>query len=102
LTTFVEHKPPVVLLDLGLPPHPASPEEGLAALSEMLAQDSFAKIIIVSGQGEKSNALRAIGEGAYDFLPKPVEADELKLLLKRAFHVASLDRECRQMQQHLQ
>jgi two-component system NtrC family response regulator len=102
LTAFSEHKPPVVLLDLGLPPHPASTEEGLAALAEMLAQDSLAKIIIVSGQGEKNNALQAIGAGAYDFLTKPVELEALKLLLKRAFHVASLEREYRQMQQHFQ
>src|SRR5262245_8362913 len=61
LETFRDERPPVVLLDLGLPPHPGSPEEGLAALSEMLAQDGHAKVIIVSGQGEKNNALQAIG-----------------------------------------
>ena len=58
----------VVLLDLGLPPKPGTPEEGLAALAELLAIDEAAKIIIVSGQGEKTNALSAVGTGAYDFL----------------------------------
>ena len=102
MAAFRQQRPPVVLLDLGLPPHPGTPEEGLAALSELLAQDSLAKIIIISGQAEKKNALEAIGAGAYDFLPKPVEVEVLKLLLKRSFHVASLEKEYRQLQQHLQ
>src|SRR5689334_17882404 len=95
LETFQAQRPPVALLDLGLPPHPNTPEEGLAALSEMLGQDSLAKIIIISGQGEKDNALRAIGTGAYDFLTKPVELEELKVILRRTYHVASLERDYR-------
>ena len=93
VAAFCEYHPLVVLLDLGLPPHPGTPEEGLMALTEMLAQDRFAKIIIISGQGEKTNALEAIGAGAYDFLTKPVEVEELKVILKRTFHVASLERD---------
>src|SRR3954468_6871497 len=99
LEMLSEHRPQVVLLDLGLPPRPAEPVEGLAALSEILSRDSLVKVIIISGQGEKDNALQAIGAGAYDFLPKPADLDVLKLLLKRAFHVASLEREYREMQQ---
>jgi two-component system NtrC family response regulator len=92
----------VTLLDLGLPPHPGTPEEGLAALSELLSQDQFAKIIIISGQGEKSNALQAIGTGAYDFLTKPVQLEELKVILKRTFHVAGLERDFRELHAHIQ
>lgn len=102
LDAFREHRPPVVLLDLGLPPHPGSPDEGLATLSELLSQDQFTKVIIVSGQGEKTNALQAIGAGAYDFLTKPVQLDELKIILRRTFHVASLDRDYRQLQARIQ
>ena len=94
--------PPVVLLDLGLPPHPASPEEGLAALSEFTALDRLTKIVVITGQGEKEIALRAIGAGAYDFLCKPVDPEELKFLLKRCFHVAQLEREFRELQQLIQ
>src|ERR1039458_2096639 len=72
------------------------------ALTEMLAQDRFAKIIIISGQGEKTNALEAIGAGAYDFLTKPVEVEELKVILKRTFHVASLEQNYRDLQVQLQ
>jgi two-component system NtrC family response regulator len=99
LEQFSENRPQVVLLDLGLPPRPAEPVEGLAALSEILSLDNLVKVIIISGQGEKANALQAIGAGAYDFLPKPADLEVLKLLLKRAFHIASLEREYRQMQQ---
>jgi two-component system, NtrC family, response regulator len=98
---FQNARPSVVLLDLGLPPHPASPDEGLAALSELLQLDHAAKIVIVSGQGEKGPALHAIGAGAYDFVGKPVEMDELRRLLKRCFHVAQLEHEYRDMQQRL-
>jgi len=99
LEMLSEHRPQVVLLDLGLPPRPAEPTEGLAALSEILSRDGLVKVIIISGQGEKANALEAIGAGAYDFLPKPADLEILKLLLNRAFHVASLEREYREMQQ---
>ncbi len=99
LEMLSEHRPQVVLLDLGLPPRPADPVEGLAALSEIISRDHLAKVIIISGQGERENALQAIGAGAYDFLPKPADLEVLKLLLKRAFHIASLEREYREMQQ---
>jgi two-component system NtrC family response regulator len=98
LEIFNVEKPSVVLLDLGLPPQPGNPAEGLAALGEILAADRLAKVIIVTGQGEKETALRAIGAGAYDFLCKPVEVDEVKFLLKRCLHVAQLEKEFAEMQ----
>jgi two-component system NtrC family response regulator len=98
LEIFNAEKPPVVLLDLGLPPQPGNPKEGLATLGEILAADRLAKVIIVTGQNEKEIALRAIGTGAYDFLCKPVEIDEVKFLLKRCFHVAQLEKEFAEMQ----
>ena len=101
-TLFQSAHPSVVLLDLGLPPQPAKPDEGLAALSDLLALDRLAKIVIITGQGEKENALQAVGAGAFEFLCKPIDLDELKFLLKRCFHVAQLEREYRQMQQLLQ
>ena len=68
LEQFRATRPAVVLLDLGLPPNPANPEEGLAILSELLNADRSTKVVIVSGQSEKGPALRAIGAGAYDFV----------------------------------
>jgi len=99
LAAFRTSHPTVTLLDLGLPPRPNEPEEGLNALSALLALDSTAKVIVVSGQGDKQNALRAVGAGAYDFLCKPVDMDELRLVLQRCVYVAELEREYRAMQQ---
>jgi two-component system, NtrC family, response regulator len=98
LKTFNSHRPAVTILDLGLPPRPNEPDEGLAALSGLLAMDRTAKVIIISGQGDKENALRAVGAGAYDFLCKPIEIEELKLLLRRCFYLANLEKEYRDMQ----
>jgi len=99
---FRSNRPSVVLLDLGLPPHPGNPEEGLETLSELLALDRLAKVVIITGQGEKEIALRAIGAGAYDFLSKPIEMEELKFLLKRCFRVAQLEKEYGELQHLLQ
>jgi len=101
LEMFRSAKPSVVLLDLGLPPQSGNPEEGLATLSELIASDRLIKVVIITGQAEKEIALRAIGAGAYDLLIKPVEVEELKMLLKRCFHVAQLEREHWEMQQLL-
>ena len=98
LKTFNSYRPAVTILDLGLPPRPNEPDEGLAALSGLLAMDGTAKVIIISGQGDKENALRAVGAGAYDFLCKPIEIEELKLLLRRCFYLANLEKEYRDMQ----
>jgi len=102
LKTVEAGSPAITILDLGLPPRPNEPDEGLAVLSGILAQDRTAKVIIISGQAEKENALRAVGAGAYDFLCKPVEMDELRLLLRRCFYVAGLEKEYQEMQRNLQ
>ena len=99
LEAFQAHSPVATLLDLGLPPHPNQCDEGLAALSDLIAVDPTAKVIVISGQGEKQNALQAVGAGAYDFLCKPVEMAELRLLLRRCIHVVELEKEYRELQQ---
>ena len=101
LESFKSVQPAVTLLDLGLPPSPNDPEEGLNTLADILSANSDAKVIIISGQGEKTNALKAVGAGAYDFLCKPIEIEELRLLLRRCIYVAGLEKEFREMQQTL-
>ena len=97
--SFEAHSPAVTLLDLGLPPCPNECDEGLAVLSDILAIDNTAKVIIISGQGEKHNAIQAVGAGAYDFLCKPVEMEELRLLIRRCIHVMELEKEYHKLQQ---
>ncbi len=101
LESFTRDRPAVTLLDLGLPPQPNEQIEGFNALSGLLGIDSAAKVIIISGQGEKQNALQAVGAGAYDFLCKPIEMEELRLLLRRCIYVADLEKEYRAMQDGL-
>src|ERR1051326_5699841 len=98
LAAFTAHPPAVTLLDLGLPPHPNEPDEGLSVLSAFLGLDPLAKVIVVSGQGDKQNALRAVGAGAYDFLCKPVDMDQLRVLLQRCVYVGELEQEYRALQ----
>ena len=93
LAELRERKPPVMVLDLGLPPHPASVEEGFAVLSEALAIDPYIKIVIVTGRAEREHALKAVSGGAYDILYKPIDIGELRTILRRALHVSALERE---------
>jgi two-component system, NtrC family, response regulator len=90
---FKKEQTPVVLLDLGLPPHPREAIEGLQALEEMIGLNPLAKIIIVSGNSERHNALAAIDKGAHDIFPKPVDLDELKVVLHRVGRRIELEQE---------
>lgn len=84
-------EPDVVTLDLGLPPDPDGTTEGFATMDAILSLKPDTKIIVASGHGEKDSALRAIASGAWDFYQKPVDIDELGLIVRRAFHVRKLE-----------
>jgi two-component system NtrC family response regulator len=93
LDTFKKEEIPVVLLDLGLPPHPREAVEGLQALEEMIGLNPLAKVIIVSGNSDRHNALEAVDKGAHDIFPKPVDFDELKVVLHRVYRRIELEKE---------
>ena len=101
LEILKRERPPAVILDLGLPPDPDGVDEGFQSLSEMLTEDTLIKVIVATGHDEREHALKAIGQGAYDFLSKPIQLDELRIILSRAFHVSQLEREHRQLQRRL-
>lgn len=90
--------PALVLLDLGLPPDADGPAEGLAALSELLLCVPDAKIIVMTGQKERSYAVEAVARGAYDFYAKPLDIDELTLIVRRARSLFELEAEHRALQ----
>lgn len=99
LELFSKHEPKIVTLDLGLPPDADGASEGLRVLEEILAQGKNTKVIVVSGNEEHSNALAAIGLGAYDFCQKPIDLETLKIILSRALHLANLEAENRRLQE---
>ncbi|MFA3792118.1 PEP-CTERM-box response regulator transcription factor [Aliiglaciecola sp. SL4] len=91
------YEPKVVTLDLGLPPDPANASEGLAALEEILALSPQTKVIVVTGNNDKENALKAIALGAYDFYQKPIDSDTIQILINRAANLFDLELENRQL-----
>ena len=92
------HQCAVVTMDLGLPPDPDSVTEGFKLLEQMLAIDPGVKVIVLTGQNDQNNALRAVALGAYDFLAKPFEPDVLTLTVERALRLAELQTENRRLQ----
>ena len=93
------HEPAVVTLDLGLPPDPDGTSEGFATLTDILRLKPDTKVIVASGHGARESMLKAIGLGGYDFYRKPVDIDELGLIVSRAFHVADIEAENRRLEQ---
>jgi two-component system, NtrC family, response regulator len=92
------HEPAVVTLDLGLPPDPDGTEEGFAALEEILRLKPGTKVVVATGHGARESATRAIAMGAYDFYRKPVDIDELGLIVDRAFHLHEIEEENRRLE----
>lgn len=90
--------PAVVTMDLGLPPDPDSVSEGFLLLEQILAQAPDTKVIVLTGQNDQANALRAIACGAYDFFAKPFDPDLLILTIDRAFRLYQLQQENARLQ----
>lgn len=87
-----EQRPDVVLLDISLSPYSGS-QEGLEILPDLLELDPQTKVIMVTGNGERSNALTAVKKGAFDFYVKPIVFDELSIVIRRAVYLQELERE---------
>jgi two-component system NtrC family response regulator len=98
LSVVQKAPPPIVLLDLGLPPDPDGATEGLATLSGILEHAPETKVIIASGNEQRENAVMAIALGAYDFYQKPIDVEVLGLILDRALRLHALEAENRRLQ----
>ncbi|HYG30461.1 MAG TPA: PEP-CTERM-box response regulator transcription factor [Allosphingosinicella sp.] len=94
-------EPPVITLDLGLPPDPDGVSEGFATLETILSLKPETKVIVASGHGARESALRAIASGAYDFYQKPVDIDQLGLIVRRAFQLHGIETENRRLESHV-
>lgn len=99
LVQLRRHAPSVVTMDLGLPPDPDSVSEGFKLLEQILAIDPDTKVIVLTGQNDQANALRAVALGAYDFFAKPFEPELLGLTIDRAFRLVELQRENRRLRE---
>jgi two-component system, NtrC family, response regulator len=93
LAALREGPPDLISLDLGLPPSPDTAEEGLQALEEILRLAPGTKVMVVTGNGDRENALRAIRLGAFDYYAKPIELEEFKVILRRAVRLGKIERE---------
>ena len=91
--------PQIILLDLGLPPDTDGASEGLAVLRESLQLNPLAKVIVLTGNSDRANAIAAIESGGYDFIEKPVQLDVLKVVLQRAAYLFNLEQENRSLQE---
>jgi two-component system NtrC family response regulator len=90
LVAVREAAPDVITLDLGLPPHPDTAEEGLRALWEILEAVPTARVVVLTGNSERESALRAVESGAFDFQMKPIDLASLKVVLQRGAYLAGL------------
>ena len=99
LALLRRHEPAVVTMDLGLPPDPDGATEGLATLQTILALAPDTKVIVLTGNQDHANAVKAIGMGAYDFHQKPCDQEVLNLVVRRAFYLHALQQENRRMMQ---
>lgn len=96
------YNPGVVTLDLGLPPDPANASAGLATLDEILSIAPATKVIVVTGNDDRENAVRAVAMGAYDFYQKPIDIDVLRMIIDRACHLNQLEQEYIKLRQKTQ
>ncbi len=88
----LDSTPLLALVDLGLPPEPHTPDEGFALISELLAANAEAKILVLSGQSERANIHHALTLGAVDFIPKPCEPDLLRARLQHQLMMLDAER----------
>lgn len=99
LAQIHRHSPAVVTMDLGLPPEADSVSEGFCLLEQILTMAPDTKVIVLTGQNDRANALRAIALGAYDFFAKPFEPELLGLTIDRAYRLFDLQQENRRLQE---
>ncbi len=91
LVELRRHEPAVVTLDLGLPPDPSNASEGLRALEDILQLAPHTKVIVVTGNDDRENALLSVRHGAYDFYHKPIDPEILSIIVERAAHMYDLE-----------
>lgn len=101
LAALRAEEPAVVTLDLGLPPDPDGTTEGFAVLDAIMAMKPDTKVIVASGHGARESALQAIARGAYDFYQKPVDIDDLGMIVRRAYNLHAIEQENKRLSEQV-
>ncbi|HPW68029.1 MAG: PEP-CTERM-box response regulator transcription factor [Deltaproteobacteria bacterium] len=97
---IIDARPPlVVLLDLGLPPDADGATEGIRLLEKIAGVPRPLKVIVITGNTHKDIAVKAISKGAYDYHQKPVNIEELKIVLKRACYLSRLEQHVTELEE---
>jgi two-component system NtrC family response regulator len=96
MSTFEKEKPAIVTLDLSLNPHNPADLGGMRLLEQILSQEPSTRAIVVTGNDDEKNALRAVRLGAFDYYAKPISLEELKVIIRRAFHIHQLQQKVQQ------
>jgi two-component system NtrC family response regulator len=99
MSIFDREKPPVVTLDLSLNPQNPADLGGMRLLEQMLSQDPLTRAIVITGNNDDANALRAVRYGALDYYAKPIRLEDLKVMIQRAFHIHHLQQRAHQFEQ---
>ncbi len=102
MNTLTQEKPDLVMLDISLTPNMGAGTEGIEVLQDILSTDSTIKVIMITGNDTRENARRCVGLGAYDFYSKPVDIEDVKLSVKRALYIQSLERENKRLLEDLE
>lgn len=102
LRLFEKNLPKVVSLDLGLPPDEEGTSEGFASLKEIIAKAPHTKVIVITGNTDRENALKAVQMGAYDYFLKPIDMNEIKVIILRALYLSEIEDENRNLHQLLE
>ena len=88
LDLFYRHKPDVVILDIRLPD-----QNGLEILSQIQEDECPAKVIMITAFQDMETTIRAMKLGAYDYVHKPLDADEMEKTIEQALHVLEAEQE---------
>ena len=97
-----KEKPDIIMLDISLTPDMGTGTEGIKLLQNILSLDDTIKVIMITGNDTRENARKCVALGAYDFYSKPIDVEEIKITIKRAIHIQSLERENRRLQEDLE
>ncbi|RYX90150.1 MAG: sigma-54-dependent Fis family transcriptional regulator [Comamonadaceae bacterium] len=92
LASYAADRPELVLLDLAMPPS-MDPEQGL----DLIAQFAGVPVVVLTGHADHDLALRAAERGAWDFLSKPIDPDQLRVVVARALVKHRLQAEVQQL-----